>query len=661
MTFYFSQDFCREFLCFVQADREIPERVGSSDDRMLTSNTSTTSMSSLPRIKKKTKSTPSPSGGSSGGVAIAGSSLQDVSLDYGFRDEKENSRPSRSKNVAKSRSKDQKDRSRLGRDDRKSDRQVSQSKKKVSQRSETPAEQSGHFSRRSDSSRRSVSSERRSEREAQRRQRNEKFKAELKAEKVVKKESSKISRRITDKIPLGPKNSNSPRSVRRANDDIRSQLAGSSDIRLRQTPSSSSKPASTSKPSSSSKPASKPVSSSKSSSSSLKPSKPSDPGSKSSSKKKVATKKAVVPPPATSEASLPPIVTPAALPDGAEMTFKYDATNGKWVLPTLPGFSFVFTGAPEVAKPAAPPSLPSVGTPSSAAQTPKSRRKYTKVSGRISGSDDDDEDDDGDDVMSPPADYSKYAVEKDRDFRRGQSSCAVSETSDCTTVTNPSRDSSDDDVVMDDASTGSSTPRRKSDSGSSDSSSSSSSSSDSDSESDGESDDSRDADPDALKIDTDSEFHQSEDEVQHHSGYVMVGTDGSGDTSGNDGRRVEDEAEDEAEVANDANPANPVDPARVVNPPAPVADVPADEPVAILDDAEFGRILNDLIDRNVPHVEIDAFRRDVPRHAWSGTVNVIRRQNREREHFRARIRYLRGLANPTDAEKEELQNMIVFQ
>lgn len=593
---------------------------------MLVSNTSTASVSSLPRIKKKTKSTSSPSGGPS-------STLQEVSLDYGFRDNKENLKP-RSKNVAKSRSrdhKDQKDRSRSGREDRRSDRQTSQSRK-TSKRSEADAKRSEHFSRRSDSS------ERRSEREIQRNKRNEEFKTQVKADKVAKKESSKISRRNIDKIPLGPKNSNSPRSVRRANDDIRSQLAGCSDIRLRSAPSSSSKPSTSSRPASTFKPSS----SSKPSSSGI--------GSSNSSSKKVATsssKKAVAPPP--SETSSPPIVAPAALPDGAEMTFKYDATSGKWVLPTLPGFSFTFTGAPEVARPAAPPAIPSAATSSSASRTSGSRQKFTKISGRISDSDDDDDDD----IMSPPVDCSR-----DRDFRKGQgpSSCAISETSDCTTVTNPSRDSSDDDVVMDNASTGSSTPRRKSESSSD---SSSSSSSDSDSGSDGESDVSRDEDPDALKIDTDSEFDHSDGEAQQHSGYVMVGTDGSGDTSGNDGnRRVEHE---QADAEDDADPVAPADPARVVNPPAPVADAPVDEPVAILDDAEFGRILNDLIDRDVPHAEIDAFRRDVPRHAWSDTVNVIRRQNREREHFRARIRYLRGLANPTDAEKEELQNMIVFQ
>ena len=123
---------------------------------------------------------------------------------------------------------------------------------------------------------------------------------------------------------------------------------------------------------------------------------------------------------------------------------------------------------------------------------------------------------------------------------------------------------------------------------------------------------------------------------------------------------VEDgiEVEDEAEVA----PANPVgDPQRIVNPPQPVADNPPAPVVAELDDEEFGRILNDLIDRDVPHAEVEAFRRDIPRHAWNGTVNVIQRQNREREHFRARIRYLRGLVEPTRDEKAELQNMIVFQ
>ena len=76
-----------------QDDRTIPDRVGRSDDQMLSGSTSTSSTANLPRIKKKPKPVPvEPVAGPSG--------LQDVPVNLGFRDPSDR------------RSKDRKDRNR---------------------------------------------------------------------------------------------------------------------------------------------------------------------------------------------------------------------------------------------------------------------------------------------------------------------------------------------------------------------------------------------------------------------------------------------------------------------------------------------------------------------------------------------------------------------
>ena len=557
---------------------------------MLSCNTSSTSTASLPRIKKKTKTTPlinqpGPSG------------LQDVPLDLGFRDESRDRR-SRSKRLQKdTKSRSHKDRdlsrgrsggrdnseilSRVGKVSQQT-RKVSQQSGKVSQQSEKVSQQSGKVSQQSGSL-----------------TRRSKKDSETKKSEKVSQQTGKISKLDSrrSKLPLGPKSSRSPDSVKRARDDLRSQLRSASPVM------------------------------------------------------------APPPPPAAVSSG------PSALPDGAQMTFTYDAMNQKWVLPSLPGFSFVFTGQPAVPVPSTPPPTPvvsSVGASKSSVSGLGSRKNVK--SGHVSSSDDD-VDDNGADSPSPAVDYSR-----DRDYRKGQgpSSCAVSTSSDCTTA--PSRDSSDVDD-SDNGTASSATPRRQSSGSSSSSSSDSSTDSESSKAVESSKADDRDDDPDALKINTDEEFSASDAEGDViPGGYVVNDANGGNGVDGDNGRvgiagddnRVEDgiEVEDEAEVA----PAGHVgDPQRVVNPPQPVVDEPPVPVVAELNDDEFVRILNDLIGRDVPHAEVDAFRRDVPRHAWNGTVNVIQRQNREREHFRARIRYLRGLVEPSRDEKAELQNMIIFQ
>ena len=353
------------------------------------------------------------------------------------------------------------------------------------------------------------------------------------------------------------------------------------------------------------------------------------------------------PPPPSIVTPTPAAAAPAGPANGAQVTFTFDATSGQWTMPNLPGFSFTFTGAPIVSAPVvAPPVVvpPVVKT--------KSRRRL-RISGRVDGTDSETDDSD---VGDKPSGNSG----RDLDLRGKRDSVVVSVNSDCTTnTTGPSRDTSDVEGTTSNTST-SDTPRRRSsrDESSSSSNSSSSSSSSSDSDDTGVGGNGRDdnVDPDALRITTENEFSESDAE----SNLVVDENKNENDADDDDDANNIDD-NDQVEEAVVEQDADGRDPPRIVNPPAPVDGAPAPVEAAELDDEEFGRILNDIIDRDVPNAEVEAFRRGVPRESWTGTVNVIRRLNHEREHFRARIRYLRGFVNPTHDESMELENMIVFQ
>ena len=335
-------------------------------------------------------------------------------------------------------------------------------------------------------------------------------------------------------------------------------------------------------------------------------------------------------------------VVPSMPAHGAQMMITFDQKTMSWVFP--PGFNF------SVAKPSDVPQIrsdvPQLRVPSKTPLQPRPPRNY---SGKVTDTDSDSSDDD---IRGPMVDWSrdpptsesrkvsKLKISKDN-------SCGLSVTSDCTTA--GSRTS--DDAASDDGRS-SATPIVHSYSDveqtQSESQSDTSAPDDaSDDESLGE---------DELKIDTDNDLSDGEPAAVAVEGVEEV------------------EEDDDAGNANDAfgirrvvdgNGAANVDVAVVdngpeVNPEGGV-NVGGDDGDDELDEEMFQAILEAVIGPDVQRNDVRDFGRDVERQHWNGTVQVLQRVGDERSVFRDRIRELRGLTTPTQAERLELHEKVIFQ